>query len=141
MRNILLLIATFALAVAAQAVDRVLFFSPVMGKQSQQAKYAAIACAADGEDIVVDFRFTDEVGPEAAGAVFRGYRAVIFDAIASPEMPLAAVAGEYGPAVAGNPGLIAVALLLILATTVSGALRQSARLPVFRSSTPHRSHA
>ena len=86
-----------------------LFFSPNMGKPSQQAKYAAVARVAEKEGLAVDFRFADEVKPDAAARLFGDYRAVIFDAIASPEMTLPMLAGEYGQAVAANPGLIAVA--------------------------------
>lgn len=108
MKRPLVLIAALVFAVAAHAADRVLFFSPNMGKQSQQAKYAAVARAAEKEGIVVEHRFVDEVKPDAAAQLFGQYRAVIFDALPGPEA-LVAVAAEYGPAVAANPALIAVA--------------------------------
>lgn len=93
---------------AAQAADKLLFFSPIMGKPSQQAKYAAVARAAEKEGFAVDFRFTDEVKPEAARALFAQYGIVIFDALSGPDS-LAPVAGDYGAAVAAHPGLIAIA--------------------------------
>ncbi|SMB21094.1 putative Cobaltochelatase [Sterolibacterium denitrificans] len=95
-------------APAAPTADRVLFFSPIMGKPSQQAKYAAFARTAAGKGMSVDHRFTDEVSPEAARALFAQYRIVIFDALSGPDS-LAPVASAYGRAVAANPGLIAVA--------------------------------
>ena len=92
----------------AHAAERVLFFSPIMGKPSQQAKYAAVARVAEKEGFAVDFRFTDEVKPDAARALFAQYRIVIFDALSGADS-LAPVAGDYGAAVAANPGLIAIA--------------------------------
>ncbi len=96
------------LAGLAHAAERVLFFSPIMGKPSQQAKYAAVARSAEKEGFAVDFRFTDEVKPDAARALFAQYRIVIFDALSGADS-LAPVAGDYGAAVAANPGLIAIA--------------------------------
>ncbi len=106
--SLLCLVSTLFLAGAVEAAERVLFFSPVMGKPSQQAKYAAIARVAEKEGFAVDFRFADEVKPEASHALFAQYRIVIFDAVSGPEA-LAPVAGDYGPAVAAHAGLIAVA--------------------------------
>lgn len=105
---LLAIITTLLLASTAQAADKLLFFSPIMGKPSQQAKYAAVARAAEREGFAVDFRFTDEVKPEAAQALFAQYRIVIFDALSGPDS-LAPVAGDYGAAVAANPKLIAIA--------------------------------
>ncbi|MBI4740702.1 MAG: cobaltochelatase subunit CobN [Betaproteobacteria bacterium] len=104
-----LLALAFCLACAvAQAADRVLFFSPNMGKQSQQAKYAAVARAAEKEGIAVDYRFSDEAKPEEAARLFGQYRAVVFDALSGPDalLPLAA---QYGPALAANPRLVSLA--------------------------------
>ncbi len=88
--------------------DKVLFFSPAMGKPSQQAKYAAIARAAQEQGLSVEYRFADELKPAAAAAAFGAYRVVVFDSLAGPET-LATLAAEYGPAVARNPQLHAVA--------------------------------
>jgi cobaltochelatase CobN len=107
LERLLVFLLAFACS-TAHAAERVLFFSPIMGKPSQQAKYAAVARAAEKEGFAVDFRFTDEVKPEAARALFAQYRIVIFDALSGPDS-LAPVAGDYGAAVAANPKLIAAA--------------------------------
>lgn len=106
--SLLTLVLYLLCGAAAHAADKVLFFSPIMGKPSQQAKYAAVARAAAKEGMSVEHRFTDEVRPDAAQALFAQYRIVIFDALSGPDS-LAPVAGEYGRAIAANPGLIAVA--------------------------------
>lgn len=100
--------SAIALSATTHAVDKVLFFSPNMGKQSQQAKYAAVARVAEKTGIVVEHRFADEVKPDAAAQLFHQYRAVIFDALSGPEA-LTTLAAEYGPAVAANPALVSVA--------------------------------
>jgi cobaltochelatase CobN len=106
--GILTLLAALVLTVPAHAADRVLFLSPGMGKQSQQAKYAAVARAAEREGIAVDYRFADEAAPQAAAQLFGRYRAVIFDALSGPDA-LLPLAQRYGPALDAHPRLVALA--------------------------------
>lgn len=95
-------------ACAAEPAASVLFFSPVMGKQSQQAKYQAIARAGAEAGVGVHYRFADEVPPADAAEFFSRYRLVIFDALAGPDA-LAPLVASYGAALAANPGLASVA--------------------------------
>ena len=43
MKWLTVFLAAIALSATTHAAERVLFFSPIMGKPSQQAKYAAVA--------------------------------------------------------------------------------------------------
>lgn len=93
---------------AAEPAKAILFFSPAMGKQSQQAKYQAIARAGTEAGIEVHARFADEVSPDEAAALFARYRLVVFDALSGPDA-LAPLASRYGAALVANPALASVA--------------------------------
>lgn len=114
-RRFLVLAAVVAIALwaasaawAAEPGNAVLFFSPAMGKQSQQAKYQAIARAGAEAGVEVHYRFVDEVPPADAAELFSRYRLVIFDALAGPDA-LAPLVSSYGAALAANPTLASIA--------------------------------